>query len=267
LVSALEKSFNPGFENSMRNTIADYDRQAQSYSLIRKPDPRIEAVVHQALGKARSVLNVGAGAGSYEPIDRHVVAIEPSATMRGQRPTHLAPALIATADHIPFDDNRFDASMAMLTVHHWPDLEKGLAEMRRVTRGPCLVMSFDPDAHTEFWMFDYVPEMQIVEQQRYPKLNRIEAGLGGRCEVIALPVALDCTDRFQVALYGRPEAFLEEAVRRSQSAWNFLEDGVEDRFVAQLAADLTDGTWDKNYGHLRDQAFITCQLRLVVAHP
>ena len=265
-VAVLEKSFDPGFEISMRNTIADYDRQAQSYSLIRKPDPRIEAVVHQALGEARSVLNVGAGTGSYEPLDRHVVAIEPSATMRSQRPAHLAPALIATADHIPFDDNSFDASMAMLTVHHWPDLEKGLGEMRRVTRGPCLVMSFDPDAHTDFWMFDYVPEMQIVEQQRYPKLNRIEAGLGGRCEVIALPVALDCTDRFQVALYGRPEAFLDEAVRRSQSAWNFLEDGVEDRFVAQLAADLRDGTWDKNYGHLRDQAFITCQLRLVVAH-
>ena len=251
----------------MRNTIADYDRQAQSYSLIRQPDRRIEAVVHQALGQARNVLNLGAGTGSYEPLDRHVVAIEPSATMRSQRPKHLAPALIATAENIPFDDASFDASMAMLTVHHWPDLERGLGEMRRVTRGPCLVMSFDPDAPTDFWMFDYVPEMRIVEQKRYPKLNRIEAGLGGRCEVVALPVALDCTDRFQVALYGRPEAFLDEAVRRSQSAWNFLGEGVEHRFVAELAADLKAGTWDARYGHFRRQAFITCQLRLVVSHP
>ncbi|MCE2890557.1 MAG: class I SAM-dependent methyltransferase [Aquidulcibacter sp.] len=251
----------------MRDTIADYDRQAQAYSQIRKPDPRIEAVVHQALGDARTVLNLGAGTGSYEPADRYVVAIEPSATMRNQRPPNLTPAIITTAEKIPYDDKSFDASMAMLTVHHWLDLAKGLGEMRRVTRGPCLVLSFDPDAHTDFWMFDYVPEMRVVEQQRYPSLERIEAGFGGACQVIHLPVALDCTDRFQVALYGRPEAFLVEAVRRSQSAWNFLADGVEDRFVAQLKADLEDGTWEKNYGHLRDQAFITCQLRLIVSWP
>ncbi|OYU53113.1 MAG: SAM-dependent methyltransferase [Alphaproteobacteria bacterium PA1] len=249
----------------MRDTIADYDRQAQAYSQIRKSDPRIEALVHQALGDARTVLNLGAGTGSYEPVDRYVVAIEPSATMRSQRSLNLAPALIGTADSIPFDDLSFEASMAMLTVHHWPDLAKGLVEMRRVTRGPCLVMSFDPEAHTDFWMFDYVPEMRVVEQRRYPSLERIEAGFGGACQVIHLPVALDCTDRFQVALYGRPEAFLVEAVRRSQSAWNFLADGVEDRFVAQLSADLEDGTWDTKYGHLRDQAFITFQLRLIVS--
>ncbi|MFY7762300.1 class I SAM-dependent methyltransferase [Aquidulcibacter sp.] len=251
----------------MRDTIADYDRQAQAYSQIRKSDPRIEALVHQALGDARTVLNLGAGTGSYEPVDRYVVAIEPSATMRSQRSLNLAPALIGTADSIPFDDLSFEASMAMLTIHHWPDLAKGLVEMRRVTRGPCLVMSFDPEAHTDFWMFDYVPEMRFVEQRRYPSLERIEAGFGGACQVIHLPVALDCTDRFQVALYGRPEAFLVEAVRRSQSAWNFLADGVEDRFVAQLSADLEDGTWDTKYGHLRDQAFITCQLRLIVSRP
>jgi len=263
----LELSINLGFDLVMRNTIADYDRQAHSYSQVRKPDPRIEAVVHRALGDARTVLNLGAGTGSYEPLDRHVVAIEPSATMRSQRPAHLAPVLNATAEQIPFDDQSFDASMAMLTIHHWPDLAKGLAEMRRVTRGPCLVMSFDPDSHTDFWMFDYVPEMKRVEQQRYPKIRRIEAGLGGHCHAIALPVALDCTDRFQVALYGRPEAFLDEAVRRSQSAWNFLEDGIEARFVQKLGEDLANGTWDERYGHLRSQAFITCQLRLVVSAP
>ena len=109
--------------------------------------------------------------------------------------------------------------------------------------------------------------MRGVEKQRYPSLERIEAGFGGACQVMDLPVALDWTYRFQVALYGRPEAFLVEAVRRSQSAWNFLAKGVEDRFVAHLEADLEDGTWDKKYGHLRDQAFITCQLRLIVSQP
>ena len=233
-----------------------------------KPIAKFESLIHgsgvsSTLGDARTVLNLGAGTGSYEPADRYVVAIEPSATMRNQRPPNLTPAIITTAKKIPYDDKSFDASMAMLTVHHWLDLAKGLGEMRRVTRGPCLVLSFDPDAHTDFWMFDYVPEMRVVEQ----RVIQLEVStVSGRAN-FHLPVALDCTDRFQVALYGRPEAFLVEAVRRSQSAWNFLADGVEDRFVAQLKADLEDGTWEKNYGHLRDQAFITCQLRLIVSWP
>jgi SAM-dependent methyltransferase len=248
----------------MRDTIADYDRQAHTYSLVRQPDWRIAQLVHQALGSAKTVLNLGAGTGSYEPSDRYVIAVEPSHTMRRQRGGGLPPAIIGTADHIPFDDDAFEASMAMLTVHHWPDLAQGLSEMARVTQGPCVVLSFDPGAHTDFWMFDYVPEMQAVEHARYPSLDRIEAGLGGPCEVLIVPVARDCTDRFQVALYARPEMFLDEAVRRSQSAWNFLPDGVENRFVAHLQSDLADGTWERRYGHLRRQETISCQLRLIV---
>jgi SAM-dependent methyltransferase len=251
----------------MRDTIQDYNRQAQNYGQIRQEDRRIQAVIDLALGCARTVLNIGAGTGSYEPKDRYVLALEPSLTMRAQRRSGMAPAMIGTASEIPFDDDTFDASMAMLTVHHWPDLAKGLGEMARVTAGPRIVMSFDPDAHTDFWMFDYVPEMAVVERARYPAISKIVEGLGGVVEVLTLPVARDCTDRFQVALYARPEEFLIEAVRRSQSAWNFLEAGVEARFVQQLGHDLETGVWDVKYGHLRHQDTIDCQLRLIVSRP
>src|SRR5262249_10908332 len=127
----------------------DYDTGGHDYAGVRRPDPRIASVIHSGLGTARTILNVGAGTGSYEPLDRHVVALEPSETMRRQRPRHLAPALIGTADAIPFDDAAFDAAMAILTVHHWKDRSKCLREIRRVTRGPIAILTFDPEAPTE----------------------------------------------------------------------------------------------------------------------
>lgn len=243
----------------------DYDRDGGTYAAIRRPDPRIARHVHDALGDARTVINVGAGAGSYEPADRYVVAVEPSAVMRAQRPAHLAPALVGTADALPFDDGAFDAAMAMLTVHHWPDPVAGLRELRRVTRGPVLILTFDPDASTEFWMFDYAPEMATVERRRYVSPRIITAALGGTSELRPVPVPRDCVDRFQVALYARPEAFLDPAVRRAQSAWTFLPPGVEDRVVQALADDLASGAWDRRYGALRAKPCIDCQLRLIVA--
>jgi SAM-dependent methyltransferase len=249
----------------VRNTIADYDRQGGAYAAIRSPDPAIKQLIEEQLGSARHVLNVGAGTGSYEPEQRHVVAIEPSATMRRQRARSLPPALVGVAASIPFDDDAFDAALGVLTVHHWPDLTAGLREVRRVTKGPVVLMTFDPDADTEFWMTDYVPEMAAVERARYPSMQAIARGLGGETKVIRVPVALACPDRFQVALYGRPEEFLREDVRRSQSAWNFLADGIETRFVQRLEHELASGAWDAKYGHLRSQPHINCQLRLVVA--
>lgn len=250
---------------SMRDTIADYDVQGGAYASVRRPDPVIKALIEHHLGDSTYVLNVGAGTGSYEPTGRHVVAVEPSATMRRQRDRRLPPALIGTAQSLPFDDDAFDAAIAVLTVHHWPDLDAGLAEVRRVTRGPVVIMTFDPDAYTEFWMTDYVPEMTAVERARYPALDRLRAGLGGTVEIIPIPVLRECPDRFQVALYGRPEEFLREEVRRSQSAWNFLPPGVEARFVKYLASDLSSGRWDERYGRFRVQPQINCQLRLVIA--
>jgi SAM-dependent methyltransferase len=175
--------------------------------------------------------------------------------------------LIGSAESLPLDDNSFDAAMAMLTVHHWPDRVLGLREMRRVARGPVLVFTFDPDAATEFWLSDYAPEFIDIERRRYGSLAVITDALGGRHDVQPIPVACDCTDGFQVAFYARPEAFLDARVRGSQSAWKFLPPGVEERIVASLARDLESGEWDRRYGHFRSQPSINCQLRLVVAHP
>jgi SAM-dependent methyltransferase len=249
----------------LKNPAFDYDQGGSGYAGVRRADPRIATRVHAALGDAAHILNVGAGAGSYEPIDQYVVPLEPSAVMRRQRPGHLAPALNATADAIPFDDEAFDAAMAILTVHHWKDRAACLTEIRRVTRGPVVVMTFDPDAPTDFWMRDYAPELVDIERRRYGTLQSIIGPLGGEARVIPIDVPRDCSDGFQVAFYARPEAFLHEHVRRAQSAWSFLPPGVENRIVHAIADDLASGSWDARYGHLRAAPSITCQLRLVVA--
>ena len=144
---------------------------------MRRPDPRIAKIIHHALGSAKTVLDIGAGAGSYEPEDRYVLAMEPSAVMRAQRPEGSVPALIGAADAIPFDDGAFDAAMAVLTVHHWKERAKCLRELRRVTRGPIVIMTFDPDAPTEFWMGDYAPELVEVERRRYGDIASITEAL------------------------------------------------------------------------------------------
>lgn len=248
------------------NPAFNYDKYGHQYSGVRKTDPQIEALVHQALGDARTVLNVGAGSGSYEPEDRYVIAVEPSAVMRAQRPPHRVPAIQGSADALPFDDNAFDASMAMVTIHHWPDIAKGLQELRRVTRGQVVVLTFDPDALDSFWMSEYGPEVIAVEKARYPKVSTVTDALGGNCEVIPVPVTLHCLDGFQEAFYGRPEAFLQKEVRRSQSAWGFLDEQTEAAIVTRLTNALASGEWDQRYGHLRTQPEATYALRLIVGH-
>jgi SAM-dependent methyltransferase len=249
----------------MDNPAFDYDQGGNGYAGVRRADPRIANAIHRALGDAPRVLNVGAGAGSYEPADRYVIPLEPSAVMRRQRPPHLAPALNATAEAIPFDDDAFDAAMAVLTVHHWKDRTASLIEIRRVTRGPIVILTFDSAAPTDFWMRDYAPELVEVERQRYGTLQSITGPLRGTAHITPIDVPRDCTDGFQVAFYARPEAFLDERVRRAQSAWSFLPPGVEDRIVRTLADDLASGTWDSRYGGLRTASHIKCQLRLIVA--
>jgi hypothetical protein len=242
----------------------DYDANGQTYARQRRTDPRIAALVHEALGSARTVLNVGAGAGSYEPTDRHVIAIEPSAAMRAQRPAHLTPAIHGVAESLPLDDQSVDAAMAMVTVHQWPELETGLTELTRVTRGPIVVLTFDGDALDRLWLGEYAPELFAVESRRYPAIDRICAELGGRCIVRPVPIPFDCMDGFSEAFYGRPEQFLDPAVRRSQSAWGFIEPAVEERIVATLAADLESGAWDARHGHWRRQPFFEGAVRLIV---
>ncbi len=207
---------------------------------------------------------MGAGAGSYEPTDRYVVALEPSAAMRAQRPVHAVPALHGVAEHLPFDDDSFDAAMATLTVHQWPDMRAGLREMRRVTRGPVVVLTFDGDALDRFWLADYAPELIEAERRRYPDLDAIGAALGEGATVSVVPVHRDCLDGFTEAYFARPEAFLLETTRRSQSAWGFVDEAAEARTVERLRADLDTGAWDERYGSLRHQDVFEGALRLVV---
>ena len=244
----------------------DYETRGQGYAQQRRTDPRIANFVHEALGSARSVLNVGAGAGSYEPEDRYVLSIEPSAAMRAQRPAHLSPAIHAVAENLPLDDQSFDASMALVTVHQWPDLQKGLSELCRVTRDRILVLTFDGDALDRYWLADYVPELISVERGRYPSISLLRAGLG-ITKIQVIPVPIDCLDGFTEAFYARPERFLDLTVRRSQSAWGFVADEIQERFVTNLSNDLRSGAWDERYGKLRQQPFFEGSLRLLVSYP
>lgn len=242
----------------------DYETHGAGYAAIRRPDPRIEALVHAGLGDARTVLNVGAGAGSYEPHDRYVVALEPAAAMRAQRGRGRVPAIAGFAEALPFDDDAFDAVMAMMTVHQWSDLDRGLAELRRVSRGPVVVLAGDGDALPRYWLNDYAPDLIRAEQGRYPQINDIAGRIGATAEVQAIPIPLDCTDGFTEAFYGRPERLLEPAVRKAQSSWGFMPEGAEARFVEALSADLASGRWDERHGRLRTQPTFESSMRLIV---
>ncbi|MEE2036638.1 class I SAM-dependent methyltransferase [Nocardiopsis sp. CT-R113] len=246
---------------------ADYGVIARTYTDHRRPDPRIAEAVHRALGTARTVLNVGAGAGSYEPLDRDVTAVEPSASMRARRPDTLSGAVDATAEHLPFPDGAFDAAMTTFSVHQWQDLPAGLSEVRRVTTGPVAVLTCDPDLVRDFWLYEYAPEVLDTEARRYPAIADLASGLGGTTEVVPVPVPLDCSDGFNEAYYGRPERLLEVGARLSCSAWSFVDDEAHGRFVAALSGDLADGTWDRRFGHLRELPALEGSLVLVVSVP
>jgi SAM-dependent methyltransferase len=240
----------------------DYEVGGSGYARRRQTDPRIAALVHAALGDARSVVNVGAGAGSYEPDDREVAAVEPSAAMRAQRTT---PAIDATAEALPFPDDAFDAAMATVTIHQWPDVDRGLRELRRVARGPVVVLTFDADALARFWLAEYVPEVIAVEQRRFPAVDHVAAVLGGDVTVTPVPIPHDCRDGFGEAWYGRPEAFLDPGVRAAQSGWMLADPGAVARGVERLRAALATGEWDARHGRLRTQPEYIGSVRLIVA--
>lgn len=245
----------------------DYDRAGGAYAAHRRADPRIAAHVHAALGGARTVVNVGAGAGAYEPMDRYVVAVEPSAGMRRQRAAHLPPAVDAVAESLPFDDDAFDAAMATFTVHQWRDLERGLGELRRVARGPVAVLTFTGDALYDWWLRDYFPGVVAAERRRDPAIERILAGLGGAGVVREVPTPADCTDGFAEAFFARPERLLDPEVRAAMSAFARADQADVEAGVDRLRADLASGRWEREHGRFRRLAELHGAVRLVVAHP
>jgi len=246
---------------------ADYGTIGRDYASFRQPEPAIAALIARALGPARKVLNVGAGAGSYEPTDRDVTPVEPSASMRAQRSAHLARAVDAVAERLPFPDAHFDAAMTTFSVHQWSRLEDGLREMRRVTRGPVVVLSCDPDLVQRFWLNDYAPGVLAAEARRYPALDHMRDVLGGTGEVVPVPIPLMCRDGFNEAYYGRPERLLDPASRLACSAWSFVSEETSAGYVDHLRRDLASGAWDRKHGQLRNAQEFDGSLRLIVARP
>lgn len=238
-----------------------YDRIGKGYPTLRRPDPRIAAQIHASLGNAQTVVNVGAGTGSYEPNDRKVTAIEPSAAMIAQRPSGAAPVVQASAEALPFPDKSFDAAMAVLTVHHWPDQVQGLHEMRRVARGPVVLVTFDP-AHPGTWLGDYLPELRRLDEEQMPAMD-FYAGELGPVDISPILIPHDCVDGFLYAYWRRPEAYLDPALRQGSSSFHKLE-GLEEGFM-RLQRNLESGEWARQYGHLCDLEEFDAGYRLVVA--
>jgi len=240
-----------------------YDTIGRGYDAHRRPDPRIAAAIADALGAAASVVNVGAGAGSYEPADRPVVAVEPSPAMLRQRRPGAARAVQASATDLPFRDAAFGAALAVLTVHHWPDRARGLGELARVTRERVVILTWDPAAVFRFWLVDdYFPELVTLDRDIFPTLEELRRTLG-RIEVRPVLVPHDCVDGFLGAYWRRPQAYLDAGVRGAISTFSKLADAEPG--LARLRADLADGTWERRHGHLRARDAIDLGYRLVVA--
>lgn len=240
-----------------------YDRIGRGYARSRRPDPQIAAAVLSALGDARSVVNVGAGTGSYEPEDREVVAVEPSRAMIRQRHAGAAPAVRAVAEHLPFRDRRFDAAMATLTMHHWKDTRRGIAEMRRVARSRVVVLTFDPSVSHSFWLVrDYLPSISRLETDSF-SFSEVAAALGG--DVQAVPVPAACTDGFLAAYWRRPEQYLDESIRAGMSAFHGLPPDEVEAGLSRLAADLRNGRWARRNDELLHATEFDGGYRLIVA--
>jgi SAM-dependent methyltransferase len=245
---------------------AAYDRIGLGYTKARRADPRIAARVEAALGDARTVLNVGAGAGSYEPAGLEVTAVEPSEVMIAQRPPGAGPAVQASAEDLPFDDDSFDAAMAMITAHHWPDAPAGMREMMRVARRRVVVLTFDPEPLRDLWLVtEYFPRALELHAKAMIPMDEQAGMLGGKVSIETVPVPNGCTDGFFCALWDRPELHLDPEVRRGSSVWHLMAPEETERGLEALRADLESGRWDERHGHLREAPELDVGLRLLVA--
>jgi SAM-dependent methyltransferase len=240
-----------------------YDEIGRTYGRYRRPDTRIAGMILEALGGARTILNVGAGSGSYEPQSAGVVALDPSRTMIAQRPPAAAPVVQAVAGALPFRDGAFDASLALLTIHHWPDAAAGLREMQRVSRRQ-VVLTWDPEVTGRFWLVDeYVPQVR----EREADLAAVDAACAalGEARIVPVMVPRDCTDGFFGAYWGRPERYLDPDARAAISGLALLPEDVLARAMRQLELDLADGSWAARHADLPGLAELDLGYRLVVA--
>ena len=241
-----------------------YQGIGNSYSATRRPDPRIQRLIISALGDARSVVNVGAGTGNYEPEDRRLVAVEPSLAMINQRKPEAAPAIRAVAEALPFGDQTFEAALAILTLHHWTDLAKGLSELRRVASRQVILL-FEPWGFSLFWLIEYFPEwLSLPSEQRAPSIEDLQMHLDVQT-VVPVPVPADCIDGFAGAYWRRPESYLDPSVRAGISSLALLPPEVVERGVEMLRQDLASGEWDARYGHLKELTELDLGYRLLIA--
>jgi SAM-dependent methyltransferase len=244
-----------------------YDQIGEGYALTRREDPRISSAIRRALGDARSVVNVGAGTGSYEPADRHVIAVEPSDVMAAQRPPTIPPALRASAAGLPLRDDSVDAAMAVLTIHHWDDeLERGIEEMRRVARDTVVILTYDPVVSGEMWlMADYLPEVAELDRRIFPAPGQVAGLLGGRTRIEVVPIQRDTPDWMLGSFWAHPERVLDERARNATSGFARMDSSVVQRVVRDVGRDLESGAWDERYGHLRKLDAFDAGLRLIVS--
>jgi len=242
---------------------AVYDRIGIGYTEVRRSEPRIEQRIRAALAGLVEILNVGAGTGSYEPPGRVLAAVEPSLQMLDQRDPAAAPPVRAVAERLPFRDDTFDGSMAILTVHHWSDPLAGLAEVRRVTRGPVVVFTFDRAVHNSMWLAEYLPAAESLDPDHLESVQIADALGGGIVETVLVPH--DCVDGFAHAYWRRPRAYLDPAVRAGISSFARLSEPVVEEAVSKLGADLSSGRWAADHADLLELDELDAGFRLVIA--
>jgi SAM-dependent methyltransferase len=257
-----------GTELSAESTGGRYEQIGLGYTRTRREDPQLAARIDAALGAARTVVNVGAGTGSYEPADRHVIAIEPSDVMAAQRPTDKSPAIRARAEALPLRDRSVDAAMAILTMHHWdPEQQAGARELRRVARGPVVILTYDASISPRMWLMDYMPEVAALDQQIFPKLDDIAIWLGGHTSIEVVPSPRHTPDWTLGSFWAHPERVLDPAARAGTSGFARMTNETVERVVREVAADLESGEWDRRYGQLRDLDAYDVGVRLLVNTP
>jgi ubiquinone/menaquinone biosynthesis C-methylase UbiE len=261
-VSSARVRKNQAMEGTRRTAV--YDRIGTGYMTNRRPDPHWEQRIHRALGHVRRVINVGAGTGSYEPRDRHVIAVEPSELMISQRTPDSHPVVRAVAESLPFPSQSFDAALAVLTVHHWHDIDAGLRELRRVARRQ-VVVTWDPRETGQLWLVEeYLPELLVYERQLDP-IDSVQDALHVEA-VEPLAVPADCTDGFMAAFWRRPAAYLDPTVRASISGLSLLDQALVKPAMARLAHDLETGIWHRRHQNLLELDELDLGYKLVVAN-